>query len=270
MILGDYLSLLNEQEAEVIELLSSEFEDDWRYQSIKNPVATTWLISFEQIRHRDPLAADYLSFMACVDRKGIPQWLLPAGPSRRMEMEAIGTLSAYSFVMQRGEAMAYDLHRLVHLATRNWLQKENTLTQRAQAAIERLDELFPDDEHQNRARWRVLLPHAACVLRSAVVLCDNNRRLDLAWKYAMSLYQDGRYGEAEASFDQVHQTRTKVLGAEHPSTLTSMANLASTYRNQGRWKEAEELKVRVIQTRKRVLGEEHPETLTSINNLAII
>src|SRR3954469_21221439 len=29
------------------------------------------------------------------------------------------------------------------------------------------------------------------------------------------------------------------LGAEHPDTLTSMANLASTYRNQGRWKEAE-------------------------------
>ena len=33
----------------------------------------------------------------------------------------------------------------------------------------------------------------------------------------------------------------RMLGAEHPDTLTSMANLASTYRNQGRWKEAEEL-----------------------------
>ena len=30
-----------------------------------------------------------------------------------------------------------------------------------------------------------------------------------------------------------------MLGAEHPSTLTSMANLASTYMNQGQWKEAE-------------------------------
>jgi hypothetical protein len=44
-------------------------------------------------------------------------------------------------------------------------------------------------------------------------------------------------------------------GAEHPSTLTGMANLASTYRNQGRWKEAEELDVQVMETRKRVLGE---------------
>jgi hypothetical protein len=35
--------------------------------------------------------------------------------------------------------------------------------------------------------------------------------------------------------------RVRVLGDEHPDTLTSMADLASTYRNQGRWKEAEEL-----------------------------
>ena len=59
-----------------------------------------------------------------------------------------------------------------------------------------------------------------------------------------------------------------MLGAEHPDTLTSMANLASTYRNQGRWKEAEDLGVQVKETRKRVLGAEHPSTLISMNNLA--
>ena len=36
-------------------------------------------------------------------------------------------------------------------------------------------------------------------------------------------------------------TRKRALGNEHPDTLTSMANLASTYRNQDRWHEAEEL-----------------------------
>ncbi|KAH6869558.1 hypothetical protein B0T10DRAFT_593531, partial [Thelonectria olida] len=40
------------------------------------------------------------------------------------------------------------------------------------------------------------------------------------------------------------------VGEEHPSTLTSMADLASTYRNQGRWKEAEELEVGLMETRK--------------------
>jgi hypothetical protein len=42
---------------------------------------------------------------------------------------------------------------------------------------------------------------------------------------------------------QVIETRTRVLRLEHPSTLNSIANLASIYRNQERWKEAEELEV---------------------------
>ena len=46
--------------------------------------------------------------------------------------------------------------------------------------------------------------------------------------------------------------RKRVLGEEHPDTLTSMVNLASTYRNQGRWKEVEELEERVMEMIKRV------------------
>jgi hypothetical protein len=64
------------------------------------------------------------------------------------------------------------------------------------------------------------------------------------------------------------ETRKRVLGQEHPDTLTSIANLASTFWNQGRWKEAEDLFVQVMETRKRVLGQEHPDTLTSIASLA--
>jgi Tetratricopeptide repeat len=49
----------------------------------------------------------------------------------------------------------------------------------------------------------------------------------------------------------------RALGPEHPDTLTSMANLASTYRIQGRWAEAEKLFVQVMETSKTVLGPEH-------------
>ena len=56
----------------------------------------------------------------------------------------------------------------------------------------------------------------------------------------------------------------KVLWEEHPSTLTSMANLASTDRNLGRWKEAEQLQIQISETRKRVLRDEHPDTPTSM------
>src|SRR6266516_3644333 len=64
------------------------------------------------------------------------------------------------------------------------------------------------------------------------------------------------------------ETIKQVTEGEHPNTLTSMANLASTYREQGRWTEAEELQVQVMEIRKRVLGQEHPDTLTSMSNLA--
>jgi hypothetical protein len=64
------------------------------------------------------------------------------------------------------------------------------------------------------------------------------------------------------------ETLKKKLGADHPYTLTSMANLASTFAKQGRWDAAEELEVQVMETRKKILGADHPDTLTVMSNLA--
>jgi hypothetical protein len=88
--------------------------------------------------------------MACIDRKDILQSLLPAGASRKKEMEALGTLKAYSFIIQRSEAMVFDLFRLVHLVTRSWLQKEGWLSKWSRAATGRLDDVFLSNEHKNR------------------------------------------------------------------------------------------------------------------------
>jgi tetratricopeptide (TPR) repeat protein len=265
--ISEYLSLLGNQEEDVIDLLSEEFEDDGRYHNIKNPVATTWLISFEQIQYRSPLAANYLSFMACIDSKDIPQSLLPAGLSRKKEADAIGTLDAYSFILKRSADRTLDIHRLVHLATRNWLQKQELIVQWTERAITRLVEVFPDHDHQNRGVWRMYLSHVRYTLASDISE-DMEDRIKLVWRFGMCLYQDGRYKEAEGQFVKAFKTSSRVLGQEHPNTLTSMANLASTYRNQGRWKEAEDLEVLVMETMKRVLGQEHPDTLTSMANLA--
>jgi tetratricopeptide (TPR) repeat protein len=266
--LADYLSLLEEKEEEIIELLSEEFEDDGRYRNVKNPVATTWLISFEQIRRRDPLAAEYLSFMACVDPRDIPQSLLPPGPSRKKEIDAIGTLNAYSFISRRPADLALDLHQLVHLAIRNWLRKEGLLDQSSERAIVRLEEVFPDDDHKNRGVWRTYLSHVCYALESNLVNKDGETRLALMRRYGNCLYRDGRWNEAEELFTQILEMEKRELEAGHPSMLTSTGNLASTYRNQGRWDAAEELEVQVMETRKKKLGADHPSTLISMGNLA--
>ena len=81
-------------------------------------------------------------------------------------------------------------------------------------------------------------------------------------------YDEGRWEEAEKLEVEVMETSKTKLGADHPSTLTSMANLAVTYMNQARWEEAARLNVEVMETRKTKLGADHPDTLTSMANLA--
>ena len=78
----------------------------------------------------------------------------------------------------------------------------------------------------------------------------------------------GRYERAEPQLEAALETRKRVLGDEHPDTLSSMNNLAVLYWNQGRYDEAEPLYLETLETRKRVLGDDHPDTLSSMNNLA--
>ncbi len=66
------------------------------------------------------------------------------------------------------------------------------------------------------------------------------------------------------------ETNTRLLGAEHPDTLTSRNNLATTLRALGRLKQAEAEHRFVLETNTRLLGAEHPATLTSRNNLAAV
>jgi len=103
--------------------------------------------------------------------------------------------------------------------------------------------------------------HAAEDSRIITILIDS---------LSFLLIGQGLWDQAEELEVQALETRKRVLGPEHPDTLISMANLASTYRNQGRWDHAEELEIQALETRKRVLGSEHPDTLTSVNNLALI
>jgi hypothetical protein len=270
-----YLELLDEAETDVIKLLSKDFGDPFRYPTAKNPVATTWLISFEHISEHNQLAATYLSYMACLREKNIPLSLLPEADSKLDMIEAIAVLKGYSFVKKQtgsgggnDHEILYDMHRLVYLATRNWLRREESLAQWTLKAVTRLDEVFPDDDYKNRSVWRTYLPHAHYVLDSVFIKDGVKEKVQLLWKFAMCLYRDGRYNEAEKSFFDVMETRKRVLGRDHPDTLASMGNLASTYLSQRRWKEAEELEMQVIETRKKVLGEKHPDTLINISNLA--
>ena len=129
--LQEYLSLMRNTEQDTISLLSREFRDETRYRNSehsKNAVASTWLISLDHIRCTDPIAADLLSFMSCIEHKAIPRSMLPwVEPEERM-VHAIGTLRAYSFVTRRGDGESYDMHRLVHFVTKLWVKEYSVTT----------------------------------------------------------------------------------------------------------------------------------------------
>ena len=138
----------------------------------------------------------------------------------------------------------------------------------------------PEDLSRPRTRNVVSSLHSAeAALREAVELLRSRAEddaaseaqedLSLALDSLARLFEDqGRYGEAEPLYEEAKRIDERVLGPEHPGTLTAVNNLAGLYESQGRYAEAEPLYERALAARERVLGPDHPDTLTSVNNLA--
>jgi hypothetical protein len=193
----------------------------------KSPVAATLGLSLDEIRCSNALAADYLFLAACVDQKDILLDLLDAFSTRARE-DAVKVLSRYALITRRPAKSVLNLHGLVHSALRDWLKPQEWLCKWTQQAIAQLLQVFPDDDHVNRSKWRQLLPHTQYALSHNPIEDDGAERLVLVQKCAMTLYSDGRYKEAKELFVQVMETRKRALGDKHLDTLTSMGNLVST------------------------------------------
>jgi tetratricopeptide (TPR) repeat protein len=270
MSVFEYLELYEADDEELIYLLSVEFEDQGRYKEVKNPIASTWLISFRQISSGDPLAKEYLCFMSCVAQQDILYSLLPPA-TKRKGLEAIGTLRAYAFITKREGQESYDIHRLVQIAMCNWLKTRNELSLWSGRALLQVAEVFPFPQHENRATWTTYLPHAQRVLSFQEYSGDFEKsHQELLFNVGECFLISGKYAEAEQMYRQTLELGEKVLGLEHPDTLTSMNNLAVVLRSQGKYAEAKQMHRQELELREKVLGLEHPHTLTSMNNLAVV
>jgi len=89
-------------------------------------------------------------------------------------------------------------------------------------------------------------------------------------KEANSLYDQGKYAEAEPLYRRVLAIREKALGPDHPSVATSLNNLAELLDTQGKYAEAEPLYRRSLAIREKALGPDHPDVALSLNNLAAL
>jgi hypothetical protein len=143
---------------------SNSSEGKLQSSGMKDPVATTLSLSIDQISGDNAVAADYLFSAACVHRKDISLDLLEAVSLQARE-DAIRLLDRYALVTRRPAESALDLHQLVHQAIRKRLQGQGQLRQWTQRTITQLLQVYPDDDHSNRSKWRRLLPHASMLCR---------------------------------------------------------------------------------------------------------
>ncbi|KAF7524554.1 hypothetical protein G7054_g11381 [Neopestalotiopsis clavispora] len=247
-------------------LLSQDFEDRNRYRETHNPIATTWLISFEHITQSYPLAAQYLKFISFLAEKDIPRSILPRGEDDITQDEAVAALCNYAFIsLRRDGADSFDIHRLVRQATRNWLKNEHELLQEV---TDHLAEIYPSPKEQNRNVWTAYLPHAKAVLSLNQDSIMEGGHVRLLVNVAESLTMMSKYKEAEQMHRQALEIRKQVRGPESPDTLTSMHSLALVIASQGRYQEAEQMHRHILQVREETLGPTDTETLTSMDNLA--
>ncbi|EXL39109.1 hypothetical protein FOCG_18272 [Fusarium oxysporum f. sp. radicis-lycopersici 26381] len=204
-----YLWLLQNTDQDMVELLSVGFRDGTHYDAAQGAVITTWIVSFKQIRSLHEEAATLLSFAACLEPKAIPRALLPRLGSEQSMARAIGTLCGYSFLSQREDGDIFDMHSLVHLATRRWNEDEGRQKGIQQLALARIAEAFPTDDWENREVWRQHLPHALRLLTSL----DSDRSEDackLGYWVGRCLHVDGKAGQARIiQIDWHHSTSSQ-------------------------------------------------------------
>lgn len=189
-----YLELYEANESNQIKLLSQDFEDDTRDPELKNPIASTWIVTFEYMRARQPLAANTLCMMSMFDAQAIPEALISktaggdSDPSTSVE-KTLGILRAYSLISPRDFTGAgacidqigrlFDLHRLVRLVTRNWLTMRSTYNYWMANAIDVMSIRYDEaDQLEVIACLKVkltYLPHASELMSSPpLLLKDDN------------------------------------------------------------------------------------------------
>ncbi|KAH8730737.1 TPR repeat protein, partial [Phaeosphaeriaceae sp. PMI808] len=256
MPIAKYLRMLQSTEKDIVNLMSREFRDNTRYKESASAVATTWIVSFNQLRERDIAAATLLAFISCVEWKAIPRSLLPKPESEVDFDNAIGTLQGYSFLVRQEEEELYDMHRLVHLATRIWISKHDDAVGIMKRAVQHVAYVFPYGKFENRAVWRTYMPHAIRLLESDQEY-NIKAKSELALRIGVCLEEDGRIREAVRWLEESCRLRNG-LDEGDSDRLESQHELATACREDGQVKKAVELIEYVVEIREKVLAEEHP------------
>jgi hypothetical protein len=197
--------------------------------------------------------------MSFFDRQGIPQALvrirIETGQSRGnlggadeddekdndedSTSESIGddgfeddilTLRNYSIISANADKTTFEMHGLVQLATRKWLDAHAHLERWKQQFIRNLFAEFPTGEHENWEKYQSLFPHAKSAVAQQPDEKDSLREwASLLYKAAWYAWRRGNVGDAEKMSVKAMKTRRKLFGQEQEETLSGMAMVGLVY-----------------------------------------
>ncbi|EAQ91300.1 hypothetical protein CHGG_03235 [Chaetomium globosum CBS 148.51] len=261
--------------------------------SILNTDAAAKLISFDHIRSERPSAADLLSLMSFFDRQGIPESLLKSSKQTKTATRASGSEDAedsgfdssddemdgrfeddvailrdYYLIVVNEAGDQFEMHGLVQLSMRKWLETFRKQETFKQQFIEQMAASFPTGEYENWVKCWSLFAHVQVALGYQPSEETVEIWATLLHNGGWYAWSQGRYEVAEQMLGKARNVRKKKLGAENMATLASISLFALVQMDRGQWEEAEKLFVQVMETRKTKLGADHPSTLMSMANLA--
>ncbi|USP81615.1 TPR-like protein [Curvularia clavata] len=266
-----YLEEYQQSDRRKTSLLNREAGHLRRDAAASNSVLITWQISFDHIRSTRQSAAGLLSLMSFFDRQGIQEALLRRQSSAADDgfEEDVLALRDYSFIKVTRDADTFEMHSLVQLATRTWLENEGQLDKWREQFISNLCAQLPTGEYENWEKCQILFPHTRVALEQKPNNIESLKEWALLlFKAAWYAWNRGRVGEAEEMAIMSMEVRSEVLGQKDVGTLDSMGMVGLVRELMGKYGEAESINRQALAGYEKVLGYNHPDTLASMNNLA--
>ena len=264
-----YLDYFHSSEKDQISLLSKDGGDLRRDGEVSNAIILTWQISFDQIKTQYPSAANLLSRMCILDRQGIPGFLLRQGDTASLDFDdAIGILMGFSLIGAKADDV-FEMHRLVQLSTRRWLEIHDELEKNKEEVLYLLSASFPGIINPNCKVCAALEPHAQTVLSNSYT--SPKCRLEVA----KLVFGRAKYAWVRGDLKAFQHEIDEALEITESLPDDLLRAHILSYRARyfficRQWKRAEELERQVMKKMKKELGAEHPETLVSLSYLGEI
>ena len=183
--------------------------------------------------------------------------------------QGIAVLLSFSLIKRDQSSEVLSVHPLVHCWSREQISKSEQQRMYEMGSIILCCAISQRLSGYDYGLRQSIFPHIKANELHGSQMGLTKKYYDDKWNNFIFVFMElGDWKHAEQLEVQVLDMRKKVLGAEHPDTLKSMAKLASIYSSQGKWNEAEQLDIQVLDMRKELFGAKHPDTLLAMANLA--